>query len=94
MAGRLNETFGSELVASPEYVSKADLEAFGTTLVEQIVPRLKQSQKDVIKAKVSSEVGEKLSSFDEVVELLKPHLPKDRAGKSRVLFVPLEQYLV
>ena len=60
--------------ASPEYVSKADLEAFGTELVEQIVPRLKQSQKDVIKANVSSEI---VSSFDEVVELLKPHLPKD-----------------
>ena len=63
--------------ASPEYVSKADLEAFGTVLIDQIVPRLKQSQKDVIKTSVASEVGEKLSSFDEVVELLRPHLPKD-----------------
>lgn len=62
---------------SPEYVSKADLEAFGNVLIDQIVPRLKQSQKDVIKTSVASEVGEKLSSFDEVVELLKPHLPKD-----------------
>ena len=62
---------------SPEYVSKADLEAFGTSLVEQIVPRLKQSQKDTIKANVSSEVDGKLSDFDEVVELLKPHLPED-----------------
>ncbi len=61
---------------SPEYVSKADLEAFGTALVDKIVPRLKQSQKDVIKTNVASEV-KKLSSFDEVVELLKPHLPED-----------------
>ena len=66
-----------EPAPSPEYVSKADLVAFGTELVDQIVPRLKQSQKDVIKANVASEVGEKLSSFDEVVELLKPHLPED-----------------
>jgi len=41
------------------------------------VPRLKQSQKDTIKANVASEVGDKLSSSDEVVELLKPHLPED-----------------
>ena len=62
---------------SPEYVSKADLKAFGTELVDEILPRLKQSQRDVIKTSVASEVDGKLSSFDEVVELLKPHLPKD-----------------
>ena len=59
--------------ASPEYVSKADFEAFETDLTA----RLKQSQRDVIKANVASEVDGKLSSFDEVVELLKPHLPED-----------------
>lgn len=65
-----------ETKPSPEYVSREDLETFGAELVEKIVPRLKQSQKDTIKANVASEVG-KLSSFDEVVELLKPHLPED-----------------
>lgn len=63
--------------ASPEHVSKADLKAFGESLIEEMLPRLKQSQKDVIKTNVDSVVDEKLSSFDEVVELLKPHLPED-----------------
>jgi len=57
---------------SQEYVSKADLEAFGTTLVDQIVPRITKSQRDTIQARVSSEVNEKLSKFDEAVKTLRP----------------------
>ena len=61
----------------PEYVSKSDYKAGLETMEESIVTRLKQSTGDKVKAVVASEVGEKLSSFDEVVELLKPHLPED-----------------
>ena len=62
---------------SPEYVSKSDYKAGLETMEDNIVARLKQSTGDKVKAVVASEVGEKLSSFDEVVELLKPHLPED-----------------
>ncbi len=61
----------------PEYVSKSDYKAGLETMEESIVARLKQSTGDKVKTIVASEVGEKLSSFDEVVELLKPHLPED-----------------
>jgi len=61
----------------PEYVSQSDYKAGLEAMEESIVSRLKQSTGDKVKASVASEVGEKLSSFDEVVELLKPHLPKD-----------------
>jgi hypothetical protein len=67
--------------SSTEYVSREDLDAFGAKLAEsiskEIVPRLKQSQKDVIQDRVSSEVKEKLSAFDEAVEMLTPHLSED-----------------
>ena len=59
------------------YVSREDHVAELKALETKIWDRMKQSQKDVIKASVSSEVGEKLSGFDEVVELLRPHLPED-----------------
>jgi len=61
----------------PEYVSQSDYKAGLEAMEESIVSRMKQSTGDKVKAVVASEVGEKLSSFDEVVELLKPHLPKD-----------------
>ena len=63
--------------APPEYVSKSDYKAGLETMEESIVARLKQSTGDKVKAVVDSKVDEKLSSFDEVVELLKPHLPED-----------------
>ena len=63
--------------APPEYVSQSDYKAGLEAMEESIVTRLKQSTGDKVKASVASEVGEKLSSFDEVVELFKPHLPKD-----------------
>jgi hypothetical protein len=62
---------------SPDYVSKADLKAFGTALVEEIVPRLKQSQKDTIRDRVASEVGDATSEFDAVVAALAPYLPEN-----------------
>ena len=61
----------------PDYVSKADLKAFGTALVEEIVPRLKQSQKDTIRDRVASEVGDRTSELDAVVAALAPYLPED-----------------
>jgi hypothetical protein len=78
-----------EPAPAPEYVSKADLEAFGTALVDEIVPRLKQSQKDVIQDRVSSEVKEAMSSFDEAVEMLSPELKEgaDIAALRREAFL-------
>ncbi len=65
----------------PETVSKADGGASEARIAELVIkelgPRLKQSQKDTIRDRVNSEVGEKLSEFDSVVELLRPHLPED-----------------
>ncbi len=70
---------------SPEYVSKSDLGG----IVDQIVERVTKSQRDSIQARVSNEVGEKLSKFDEVVEALRPHLPEnfDASGVKREAFI-------
>jgi len=66
-----------EVPQTGNFVSSEDFQAGLKALEEQIVDRMKESQKAVIQHSVSSEIGDKLSTFDEVAALLKPHLPDD-----------------
>ena len=81
---------------SPEYVSKSDLETFGTALVDQIVPKLTEritkSQRDSIQARVSSEVNERMSELDKAAEVLRPLMRED-VSEEDVALVKERQFI-
>ena len=64
--------------APPEFVSKSDYET-GLQVLQKEVDSLRQSSDDRAKnvATVEDKVKKKLSEFDSVVELLRPHLGED-----------------
>ena len=78
--------------SSPEYVSKSDLEAFGTQIVDQIVPRITKSQRDSIQARVSTEVNERMSELDKAVEVLRPLMRED-VSEEDVALVKERQFI-